>query len=1112
MIGEAAADALSDRSSYGASSSKVAVFADRPTIGAQRDDGFLHLQAHRSGRFLCIDIEPMIRKRRPSPYLNIAQSVLTTFAEATTRVELCELAVRGLRALTGYDRIMAWQFSEDDHVDVIAEAGTARLEPLLGLHFPAIDIPPQARRLYLRQRVGEIANSNSLSVPLLVDPALDDAAPLDLTRSALRGLSTLQRQYMRRMRATASLRISLSHGQDLWGLLVCQHMAPRVASPDVWAAADMIGQVVSLLLVTLGEAEAYAHRLERNDTLRALVDGLSGPLPLSQALAKAEKELLHLVGAAGAVVRISGDLLRLGRTPSPPAVTRAWASLQAEAGDPLAVGDLVLRHPELAVDRASEGSGAMLLRLASGADDAILWFRPEISQTVHWAEYPALPAGEDLEAGRLDPRLSFAALAGTAHSRSAPWADADVALARALGRAIEVEVALRTKAELARKSQLLEITLDHMSQGLLMVDADGLVQVCNNKAMHFLGVPSAMMAPPPHFEDILRLIWDRLRSAGQIPESQEDFVRVARMSEQPAAFERTWPNGEVIEVRSTPLPGGGGVRTYTDITRRKRDEAKLRVALDEAEVANRVKSEFLATMSHEIRSPLSGLIGVIEVLRETNLDADQCQMAGMAHRSALGLLDVLNDILDFSKIEAGALAIVPEAVDLRDLVTELVQPYQIEARRKGIVLAIRFGPDVPDRSMTDPLRLRQILNNLLSNAIKFTATGEIELRVEVTTDPTPTGLRFSVYDSGIGMTAEVLSRLFEPFVQADSSTTRDFGGTGLGLCISQRLAGLLDGTLTVASRTGEGSVFTLRLPLRPAAEAAQPRVSAPDFVPISLEGSGRVLVVDDDSTLRWLCRRQLELLGLNVDVAANGEIALEMLHAGPYALLMTDCHMPRMDGVALTRTIRASAHPALSGLPIIGLTADATAIQRERCREAGMNEVAIKPLSRAKLSLMLSVHLRGIGAIATAAPPAPLPPAETPETPLFDDEMYRDLFPAGDPEGPAWLEDYLKAAEGFSAEIQQFLSARLGASLERDGLAAAAHSLAGTSLTVGALRLGAAARTLEYAAADEDLAALREHRLVVDGELATARTIISAYIAAGDSSAEEERASAVLSR
>ena len=232
---------------------------------------------------------------------------------------------------------------------------------------------------------------------------------------------------------------------------------------------------------------------------------------------------------------------------------------------------------------------------------------------------------------------------------------------------------------------------------------------------------------------------------------------------------------------ATPAPGGGVVLTYTDITPRKKYEAELKAAREEADRAAKVKSEFLATIHHEIRSPMSGMLGVLEILNRTNLDDDQSRMTNMVQSSASGLLAVLNDILDFSKIEAEALSIVPETINLGGLVNEIVQPHVFAAARKGVGLTARFDQEVPDYIETDPLRLRQIINNLLANSVKFTAEGEIELAVDIVAGGTDPRLRLVVRDTGIGMSADVIERLFEPFMQADSSTTQIFGGTGLGL-------------------------------------------------------------------------------------------------------------------------------------------------------------------------------------------------------------------------------------------------------------------------------------------------------------------------------------------
>ena len=418
------------------------------------DGSALHLHAHRSGRHVCLDIEPVSREPWQTPPVIAAQSILETFKHATRPDELCDLAVRGLRAITGYDRVMAYRFGADGHGEVIAEALAAQLESYLGLHYPATDIPPQARRQYMSQRVGAIVDASYQPVPLLTDPALDDGTPLDLTHSTLRSVSPIHREYMRNMKTAASLTIGLAHKQRLWGMLVCHHGTPRVAGPDLRAVADMVGQVVSLLLVSLSEADLYARRHARQASLRAVIDRLAGPVPLAEALAAAEDELLGLVDAAGAVVSFAGSFRCLGRTPPPAAAERAFAALQlAAAGDTLAVDDLALRYPALA-GCTSEGSGALLLPLAQGTDDAILWFRPELSRTVSWGGNPAEHAAVEPVTGRLSPRTSFAIWKETVRNRSAPWEEVDLALAGDLRSAIEAELAQRMKSELVQLRHL----------------------------------------------------------------------------------------------------------------------------------------------------------------------------------------------------------------------------------------------------------------------------------------------------------------------------------------------------------------------------------------------------------------------------------------------------------------------------------------------------------------------------------------------------------------------------------------------------------------------------------------------------------------------------------
>jgi diguanylate cyclase (GGDEF)-like protein len=414
------------------------------------DGGNLTLHAYRSGRHICIDIEPDGDALPAASPATLVRSVLETFRHAGSRQELCGLAVRGLKALVGYDRVIAYRFHADGHGEVIAEACEEHLDPYLGLHYPATDIPPQARTLYLRQRVGAIANSTYVPVPLLADPGLDDGTPLDLTHSALRSISPTHLEYMRNMNTAASLTIALPHGPELWGMLVCHHTTPRIAGPEQRAIAEMIGQVTSLLLSSLGDAEYASQRLARTITLKHLTQKIAAPMPLPRALETAAPEFLALVDSTGALVCLGGSLFTLGVTPPPEAARQALAVLRSIAnGEDVAIDDLGLRHPELAACTAA-ASGALLLPLRSGSDDAVLWFRPELSQTLAWGGNPNFPARVEPETGRISPRTSFAAWIATVNGRSAPWTEADISLAREAGRAIEAEQVYRIKAELAR--------------------------------------------------------------------------------------------------------------------------------------------------------------------------------------------------------------------------------------------------------------------------------------------------------------------------------------------------------------------------------------------------------------------------------------------------------------------------------------------------------------------------------------------------------------------------------------------------------------------------------------------------------------------------------------
>ena len=454
----------------------------------------------------------------------------------------------------------------------------------------------------------------------------------------------------------------------------------------------------------------------------------------------------------------------------------------------------------------------------------------------------------------------------------------------------------------------------------------------------------------------------------------EDVERVnaimggAKLEDFPIAFEIEWraANGErrLIAWSNSCLVDEEGrlqhiVAAGTDITER-------REALWSAMDASRAKSEFLANMSHELRTPLNGVIGMLELLMDTDLDADQREYARAATTSGDALLGVINDILDFSKIEAGKLELDESDFDLRQVVEDSAEILVHEAHGKGIELTAWIDEQVPPLVRGDRVRLRQVLTNLLSNAVKFTAEGEVSMRVTVEPRDGDLLLRASVTDTGIGIEPARIAELFEPFSQEDTSTTRRFGGTGLGLAISRQLVELMGGDLGAESVPGEGSTFRFTAVLRPA-EGPRPTRRQRAGLPEGL----RVLVVDDNATNRDIVRGYLGPRVASCDEAESGEDALLLLHTAagegsPYALAIVDGTMPGMDGVELVTAIRRT--PSLRTVRLIMLTSAAT--QRGAPRDIEVDAHLTKPVRRASL-LEAIAEVFDRGRPRPAAEPAP---------------------------------------------------------------------------------------------------------------------------------------------
>ncbi|MBI5625989.1 MAG: PAS domain S-box protein [Nitrosomonadales bacterium] len=577
------------------------------------------------------------------------------------------------------------------------------------------------------------------------------------------------------------------------------------------------------------------------------------------------------------------------------------------------------------------------------------------------------------------------------------------------------------------------------------------------------------------------------------------------------------------------------VAIFLDITERKRAEAEMEVMniqLQQANAqieeerahlaervmertaqllyANLAKDSFLATMSHEIRTPLGGMLGMLELIGLSRLDREQREMLLAARDSGRSLLRIVNDILDWSKIEAGKLELVPQAASISELLKGVVSTYSSLASAKSLLLQQRVDSKLGAAHVFDPLRVSQILNNFTSNAIKFTEQGKIEISAELVSRHGDTEqVRLCVSDSGIGISPGQQAHLFRNYEQGSADTARMYGGTGLGLMICHRLSELMGGTISVKSAPGAGSTFCLMvslpvanpaeqrdLQLRQAIEAS--RDEAPLAAPL-VEGDRvvSVLVVDDHPVNRKLLKQQLQQLGLHTEDAASGAAALPLWSAGSFDLVITDCHMPEMDGYELARSIREmEQHDGRQRMPIIAWTANVLAEEERRCHVAGMDDVLTKPTELADLRAMLLKWLAKAGIPAAAAPSLEAPAKETAE----------NQTRAGSAVDFNVLKKIAKSHTVQVEMLQEFNLcnrsdiANLKAALkdgDPEAVAQSAHRIKGASRMVGAMELEGICAAIERAAKKGDLdSARRAAEVLLDEAIARVEAAISTFIAA----------------
>lgn len=621
--------------------------------------------------------------------------------------------------------------------------------------------------------------------------------------------------------------------------------------------------------------------------------------------------------------------------------------------------------------------------------------------------------------------------------------------ARLVGALQDITARKTAELELHDANRLLKAVLENLPGGLSVFNSELQLQAHNPQFRQLLDLPETLFAGDvTTFESIIR--HNALRGDYGSGPTEPTIAAIVERARSPIShhFKRALPTGKVIDIRGAPMPGGGFVTTYVDVSAVEAAAVELQKAKDAAVAANHAKSNFLTTMSHEIRTPLNGILGITQLLLDEPLNARQYQFARLIDNSAQSLLVLVNDFLDLAKIDAGKTVLEQVPFNLSRLLADVTDLFAYRASAKSLVFSKHVAQGVPQWVWGDPSRLRQILTNLLSNALKFTEAGAVQLTVHANAAGVDAvNLVFAITDSGIGIAHDMQSQVFANFVQADASTTRRYGGTGLGLSIVKQLTELMGGRIDLQSAPGQGSTFrvmldAVRLAVEPTFMASG--VHAEQGV---CKQHGRILVVEDNPTNQIVAVGMLKKLGFeNVTVASDGQQAVQRASNNDFSAILMDCQMPIMDGYLAAQALRANACQT----PIIAMTANASEADAARCVAAGMNDYIAKPVTRGSLQEAL---MRWIPTLP-AAHPAPL--AEQGHPMIAHDLPVHDRPQAlGRLGGDAELLDVVLAS--FKVQMPVILADLENALQTGDNnlLARHLHSLLGSSSAVSATQIHA---------------------------------------------------------
>jgi PAS domain S-box-containing protein len=870
---------------------------------------------------------------------------------------------------------------------------------LLHHRFPASDIPKQARDLYTTNWLRLIPDVNYKPSRLVPQQNPITNKPLDLSNSVLRSVSPVHLEYMRNMGQGASMSVSLLKGKNLWGLISCHNPEPKFLRYNTRIACEFIGQIVSAQIITREESAEIEHRI----TLKGIYDELlrkgGSYAEVAFALQNNASKLLALTDAQGAALCFAGQVILCGKTPSELEV-RALYKWFIERNETMYLTDALPNDYPASAAYQEVATGLLAISLQPADDAGILWFRPEMREEVPWGGNPNLAKTATTD-GKIHPRSSFATWMQVVSGKSKKWTQGEISIVDELRTAIvgmalrapvgdrgipglqhfrtslansiattAASLAPRVDSEAIESSTVLRQSFVESTQNsrmmlegfaefaVLLLDLNGVIQNWSSGAQRLFGyVQSQALGHSLNLffseEDVLMKrhlqTLDHVKTNGR----SEDELWLYRQNR--TSF---WGKIMLSQVRDSSNSLLGYSAIIQDITKERAAEEELKATKLAAESANVAKTAFLANISHEIRTPLGAVLGFSELMAQPGqTETERAELFKRVRRNGDQLTALINELLDLAKVESGRLEIERIEFNLKELLFDLEQTFSIKAAEKSLRFEVLIDGEVPLMAVSDPTRLRQILTNLLSNAIKFTSEmGKVKLCCSVEKLGRDTKLLFRVEDSGRGMNEQEMSRLFQPFAQADVSTTRKYGGTGLGLFVSQRLARALNGDLNIEkSEIGVGTTFLAQIDAGRSDSTETFRVvdakkaASKRSLQLSTALAGSlVLVVDDSPDNRHLIQLYLQQAGAKVETAENGAEGVERALKGKFDIVLMDIQMPVMDGNLAVQSLRSQHYEK----PVVALTAHAMQEERERSLAAGFTDYVTKPIDR---ELLISV-------------------------------------------------------------------------------------------------------------------------------------------------------------